>query len=822
MVGSLRDRVRQTAPNLISDVDALTSEWLQKLLDKIRGSAPLEFRPKQVNDPVWGTVELLPWEVALLDTPLLQRMRGVRQLGLAQLVFPGASHGRLEHIIGVVGAIEEATRALSRQIDRWNRNNKHQQIPPITDGDRHAIRLAGLLHDVGHGPFSHALEPVLEIDAPLGSISTSTDKWRPELKAMRELLSESYALNKPPSASETLAVAIVFSNAMHEVLASDKVITERATDAQSLEETITAAIVGAVGGPGSSYLSGLVSSQVDADRLDYLARDTHHAGLRIGFDTDRLLAKLEVLRIREDNLEPSAIELRERASRSAEGTFLQLGIAASGFGSFEQMLIGRTFLYDRVYHHHKVRSAEAMAQRLMLVAERDRKRRFDLREIFLSVDDETMLRIFAREVTHSVIDVNSDAAAALARGILDRDLLHRAYAFRGRFISLPRGTDIEAADQTQNMLWGRIVKELDGLKPRYDLGAEIHELARRCSRTIKEAGVAVADMTRFSDILESGGPEQVIVDLPSSKTEGIRILARYPNGAIRVPEFSFNPQKWADAYDLQKRTGYVFCPREIAPIIGLASKIVFLVRFGVNMIKEADGYIKAAAASQSWIKPLVDAQVIDLDAAELLTSKRHSLISVREEDLQLPQEWLNEDPDLATRLSVDIQASLKGGLTAEHMKALGDVLAGMYRFVDVWFDSNKVTSVLAGEDSLQSQLREALAMRGLKIDEGSRVGGGKLDLFVEDAILIENKFHSSPIAAVDVAPAAGMQGRRYAISLGSQVVIVVAAFKAQPGKFPNKAGCISVKPISSMDRNRVEIRFTVPFGAVVPSSEKSS
>jgi HD superfamily phosphohydrolase len=769
MPESLRDHTRQTAPNLTAEIDELASIWLSKLSSKIDSGAPLEFRPKQVHDPVWGTVELLPWEVALLDTQLLQRMRGVRQLGLAHLVFPGASHGRLEHIIGVVGAIEAATRALSRQIDRWNRNNKHQLIPRITDGERHAIRLAGLLHDIGHGPFSHALEPVLEIDVPLGSISSPGHEWRSELMAVRRSLSESYELNNPPSASEAIAVMLVLSEAMHKILSSDKIVTERTEDAQSLEETITAAIIGAVAGPGASHLSGLVSSQIDADKLDYLARDAYHAGLEIGFDTDRLLAKLEILRVREDNLDASAFDLRERACSSPGGTFLQLGIAASGFGSFEQMLIGRTFLYDRLYHHHKVRVAEAMAQRLMLVAERDRNRRFDLNEIFLSVDDETMLRIFAGEVTHSNIDVNSKAAAALAHGILDRNLFHRAFAFRGRFIAMPPGTDAKAAEQTQNMLWGQIVKELDDLKARYDLGAEIHALAQRCSVVIKEAGVDVAEMTRFFAMLEDVGSEQVIVDLPLSKAEAIRILARYPNGAIRVPEFSFNPQKWADAYDLQKRTGYVFCPREIAPIIGLASKIVFLVRFGVIMIEEADGYIKAKAAPLSWLNPLINAKVIDSDAAKLLTSERHSLISVRAEDLRLPQAWLNDDPDLATRLSVNIQESLKGGLTAEHMTALGKVLDGMYKFVDGWFDSNRVTSDLASEGELQSYLHDALRMFGLKIDEGSTAGGGELDLYVEDAILIENKFHSSPADAVDVAPAAGMQGRRYAAVPGAEL-----------------------------------------------------
>jgi hypothetical protein len=95
MVEDLRERIRRSVPHLTERVDALAHAWLARLLEKIGDAAPLEFRPKQVHDPVWGTIELLPWEVALLDTPLLQRMRGIRQLGLAQLVFPGASHGRL-------------------------------------------------------------------------------------------------------------------------------------------------------------------------------------------------------------------------------------------------------------------------------------------------------------------------------------------------------------------------------------------------------------------------------------------------------------------------------------------------------------------------------------------------------------------------------------------------------------------------------------------------------------------------------------------------------------------------------------------------------
>jgi HD superfamily phosphohydrolase len=160
-------------------------------------------------------------------------MRGIRQLGLAQLVFPGASHSRLEHIIGVIGAVEEITRALSRQIERWNRDNRDAMIPPITDGQRHALRLAALFHDVGHGPFSHALEPVLEVTSPLRSRETAPG-WRSDLKEVQATLKSSYTLNKLPAPSEAISVMLICSEAFSEIARSDSLFPERATSQPSL------------------------------------------------------------------------------------------------------------------------------------------------------------------------------------------------------------------------------------------------------------------------------------------------------------------------------------------------------------------------------------------------------------------------------------------------------------------------------------------------------------------------------------------------------------------------------------------------------------
>jgi hypothetical protein len=410
-------------------------------------------------------------------------------------------------------------------------------------------------------------------------------------------------------------------------------------------------------------------------------------GLTIGFDTDRLLSRLEILQMRQDNTPGADLAIRERIARHDPHPGLQIGIAASGFGSFEQMLIGRTFLYDRLYHHHKVRAAEAMAQRMLLIAERDRGSRLGLDEIFLSVGDDTMVRILAEEVTHPRFATKSPPAARLARGLLDRQLLHRAYAFRTRFVSTPPGVDGQTAETTRNEQWRRLLKSLDTLADRYEVGVAIHELALQAAKALVEADVDKQAMNGYVSTLIHVGPEQIIVDLPKRKADAIRIMARYPDGTLKVPEFSFNPVKWADAYDLQKRTGYVFCPREVVPIVALAASIVFMARYGVVMNLDADGYIKAGRIIYpAWVSILVEAGIVDQAAADQLQSKRHSLLAVQRQDLRVPSKWVGESTDFAVELAAGVKSGLRSGLTADALNAFSRVMEAMFAFMDMWYE----------------------------------------------------------------------------------------------------------------------------------------
>jgi len=192
-------------------------------------------RPSQfevVRDPLWNNIRLDPEALTVVDTPAVQRLRYVRQLGHAFLVYPGATHSRFEHALG---AYHLARRALAQLEETTGAR--------LDAGDALAIRLAALLHDIGHYPFSHALE---EAGLP-----------------HHEALAERH-------------------------LAGGDLAT-RLAQIGARCETLLALIQGRSRAP----LAGLVSGSLDVDKLDYLSRDAWMCGVPYGvIDVDRLLTSL--------------------------------------------------------------------------------------------------------------------------------------------------------------------------------------------------------------------------------------------------------------------------------------------------------------------------------------------------------------------------------------------------------------------------------------------------------------------------------------------------------------------------------------------------
>ncbi len=198
-----------------------------------------------VRDPLWDNIRLDPAALSVIDSPAVQRLRYVRQLGHAFLVYPGATHTRFEHALGAYHLTRRALGALEER----------GELAGVGEPERLAVRLAALLHDIGHYPFSHALE---EAGFPSH-----------ELIGAERL--------RDPGLSETLS---------------------------AIDPRLSTAIADLIQGKSQSPLAGLISGSIDLDKIDYLSRDARMCGVPYGtVDVDRLLASLTLIRNDEARIE---------------------------------------------------------------------------------------------------------------------------------------------------------------------------------------------------------------------------------------------------------------------------------------------------------------------------------------------------------------------------------------------------------------------------------------------------------------------------------------------------------------------------------------
>ena len=275
----------------------------------------------RIRDPLHGTVVLSGLEESALDSQQMQRLRGIRQLAMAHLVYPGANHTRFEHSIGTTALADQICRELG------------------LGGEKTAkVRLAALLHDVGHVCFSHEAEAVL---APLlGS-------------------------------HEKIGAAMVAKGELAEIVG---------------EEFSTKEIAGLCHTP----LGQIITSDIGADRMDYLLRDSHYTGVAYGVvDSDRIASSL--------GFSKNTLYLHERGLEAAES-----------------LLVARFTMFSTVDLHKTVRIASRMLQQAISLALQEGELGADEA---LSMGDAQMLQRLSE----------SSAGGEYARRLKSRTLFKRAY-----------------------------------------------------------------------------------------------------------------------------------------------------------------------------------------------------------------------------------------------------------------------------------------------------------------------------------------------------------------------------------------------------------
>lgn len=331
--------------------------------------------PKVIRCPVHN---IIPFEdqdcdrllLALINTKEFQRLRRIKQLGLSELVFPGADHSRFAHSIGVMYV---ARRVLDRVAQLCSKR--------VTDDQRIVVLAAALLHDIGHGPFSHAFEKI------------TGDKH--ESRTLEIITSEETEVNR---------ILKAVDSGLPDRL---KVFFDENIDEEDRQEAEIPV-----------FLAQVVSSQLDADRFDYLLRDSYSTGAEYGrFDIEWILQHLGV--------------------DDEKGRFF-LGRKALYAG--ETYVFARYHMYRSVYYHKTTRAAEVMLrllfrrfkERLKAAADEEARKQIvpdappavcrafsatvPLNE-YLLLDDHTLTE-FAKACTKS----SDRVLAELASGLLHRQL----------------------------------------------------------------------------------------------------------------------------------------------------------------------------------------------------------------------------------------------------------------------------------------------------------------------------------------------------------------------------------------------------------------
>lgn len=780
----------------------LAEEWTKPALSRLASSQPHAGYPKTFNDPVWGVVELMPWETVLLDSPLLQRLRGVRQLGMAHLVYPGAGHDRLEHAKGVVEAAERMIRALERNAAHRRRfgEDRDENVPEVTPEDRYATRLAALLHDIGHGPFSHATERLIE------------DRYKKEFSATISVLRDFFKGVTVVAPGEAIATLIVLGEAMGKVLTHPTMAA--ATTSSELPVAVAARILGSRSCLSAGYLSGIISGPVDADKLDYVARDCHHSGLPLGIDLTRLINKLEVVTVTPENA-PNR-KLRERAQQSPGGRFYDIGISQTGLGSYEQLIIARVLLYDRLYYHHKVRAAESMLQSLIRVAEEERESPYSVRELFAGISDDVLVGAVGGQFTSTALQCGGKRSRAICQAIQDRRIHYRAYAFAARFIAGIGSFPEREQQDTRALMWRRLIKRLSTESGCREMARKIHEKA-------VELSGAIPDLAETTTALEE---EEILVDLPINRVvvRGGDMLTRTDRGHIGTPNLFFDPERWSEAYEHQKQCGFVFTPRNRVPLVALASRIMFYEYFGVVMDQQADRAAKVAdVVDDEWLGAARDRHLCSPECADVLQGNRPKLVLFRGDDFELPPDWLTEDAETGTRLAREVNNCLPMGLPASFHEAVSATITDIAFFANMIEKGGTWTAVDdISEGTLQSTLRQHLHSRDVAVIEGSKVGGGETDLILHNRIVVENKVGKESVRdPFAVGPHYAWQARRYSMALCSRVVAVVFAYRPtdEAARLP-LPGRIRACAMPEAGEDRCQIRVVLPWGGDVPSSAK--
>lgn len=297
----------------------------------------------EIRDPIHGPITVSREELEIIDSPYVQRLRGIKQTGFAELAFPGATHNRYSHSLG---AFHLAGRAFDQVFSdfEWADEAERSRF-------RFYLRMAALLHDIGHGPLSHAIEQAMPSKKEVLGTDTPGQASHEDFT---ELIITKSSLTK--KLEETFGKEIPM--ALASLIRNDNRHPSLFMAGKHKKKSIF------------PILSSLISGEIDVDRMDYMVRDSLFCGISYGhFDRDWIFSNL------------TAIE---------DDGSVSLALDSRAIYAFEDFLLSRYHMYLMVYLHHKSVIYDEMLYQFLLSSDAETKLPSDV-EHYLQVDDHWLM-----------------------------------------------------------------------------------------------------------------------------------------------------------------------------------------------------------------------------------------------------------------------------------------------------------------------------------------------------------------------------------------------------------------------------------------------
>jgi len=430
----------------------------------------------QIRDPVHGFIELRDLQARLLGTPPLQRLRRIRQLAMANLVYPGALHTRFDHSLGVMdvaGRMATAVRMAEDEIE--------------------IIRLAALLHDIGHGPFSHVSEHALD--------------WHGDRSAL-------------PSDMKREKI--------HEVITAE-LICKDSSIVSILGSDTCKRISDALKGKGvKPAIKSVLSGPLDADKQDYLLRDSRFCGVEYGvFDIRQMHRSLVLVGPQDEE---------------------ELMIDPDGIHSIEQFVMAKYYLTKNVYRHHVRLITDQMIVRAIAIGiEKDEidelKALYEFDnspefvENYLKWDDARFLQVFC-------FQKHDTRCARLLRRLVDRNLLKKVFSVR----------PVDFQPQFREAAFSVVNRESAGV--RHAIEHEVAELLAKKAHIEIDPDLVIIHCYSVKSVRETSKNDEegiLVADLqPSPFIERSALFASINESYVEQSVDIYAPMSWSSKNERNK------------------------------------------------------------------------------------------------------------------------------------------------------------------------------------------------------------------------------------------------------------------------------